>query len=144
MAGFELKQSDVRAYSHESSEILFVLSLGQPHGDLQPVSLPPRPFFFQTESHPSPPTPSPLPFLLVPFLQFFLTKVWDNAKDVLLTPLCDLSYFNPQDSLRRKYRFSSLPLRRLYFSCLSSTFLLPEQQAQFSHLINLVTLNMGL
>lgn len=44
----------------------------------------------------------------------------------------------------RKHHFSSIPLRTLYFSCLSSTFLLPEQQAQFSLLINLVILNMGL
>lgn len=60
----------------------------------------------------------------------------------------DLSHFDLLHSLQaeasRNIVLTAFPLRRLYFSCLSSTFLWPEQQAQFSLLINLVTLTMGL
>lgn len=87
--------------------------LPQPHlplppGDLQAVSFPPNQTFFVPGYIPTPP---PLPFLPVLFLHILLMEVWDNAKNakiqVHLTS-CDLSHFDPQDSLQAEASGSTI------------------------------------
>lgn len=59
------------------------------------------------------------------------TNVETDCKALVSVTSNDLPVSPCHPGRLRKHHFSNPPLRRLYFSCLSSTFLLPEQQAAF-------------